>query len=85
MQKYEKFEHWFNEIENYSLRSDRFYEEFQNMDPKRAIEWLKAAWECAREEGCPYCGNPALTKIFFDQTCSGCVDRMNKFARSEEW
>lgn len=47
--KYSNFEDWFNEIENYGLRSERFYEEFPNIDP-RMIEWLKASWECAREK-----------------------------------
>jgi hypothetical protein len=80
MKKYQKFEDWFNEIEITADRSDRFYDELKHMTYQRAVEWLRAAWDCAREEGCPYCSNPKLTKIFFDQTCSGCVDRMNQFA-----
>jgi hypothetical protein len=47
---YEKFEDWFYERENFSDRSDRFAEELQTMDYPRAVEWLKACWECARNE-----------------------------------
>jgi hypothetical protein len=47
---YEKFEDWFYERENFSDRSDRFAEELQTMDYPRAVEWLKACWQCARNE-----------------------------------
>jgi hypothetical protein len=80
--KYEKFDDWFWETENYSTRGDRFYEEFRNMTPERAFEWLKAAWECARMEECSYCSNPELSEVFFDQTCTGCVERMSEHARN---
>lgn len=79
--KYEKFTDWFDEFENYSMRSDRFFDELQNMTPARIVEWLQAAWECAREEECPYCSKPELAEVFFDQTCSCCVERMNEHAR----
>jgi hypothetical protein len=46
---YKNFNQWFHEHENYGMRSERFYEEFQNMTPQRAVEWLQAAWECARQ------------------------------------
>jgi hypothetical protein len=50
--KYDKFEDWFNEIENYSTRGDRFHDEFGALDHikrDRMIEWLKAAWQCAKD------------------------------------
>ena len=82
MKKYENFEDWFDELENYSLRSDRFYEEWHTgHGSDRFIEWLKAAWNCAREEACPYCSTPELAEVFFDQTCSGCVDRMEEHTK----
>ena len=46
--KYDKFEDWFHEIENYSTRSERFYDEFMHMTPERAIEWLQSSWDCSR-------------------------------------
>ena len=46
--KYKDFDEWFNERENFATRGERFYEEMQHMTNERAIEWLKAAWECAR-------------------------------------
>ena len=49
--KYETFDHWFQEIENYGMRMERFYDEFgQYTGRERMIEWLRAAWECSREE-----------------------------------
>jgi hypothetical protein len=83
MQKYEKFEDWFDEIENYGYRSERFYEEFQRMSVDRVEQWLRAAWYCAREEECPYCSKPELSEVFFDQNCRGCVNRMSDFANKE--
>jgi hypothetical protein len=47
--KYESFDEYFNEIENYGLRSERFFQEFNGMTPRRAVEWLRAVWNCARE------------------------------------
>ena len=76
MLKYEKFEDWFNEIENFASRGESFYEEIQHMPPNRIEQWLRSAWHCAREEECPYCTNPELSQVFFDQTCTGCVKRM---------
>lgn len=48
--KYSSFDNWFMEIENYGLRAERFYEEFPNMKPERAVEWLRAAWLCSRQD-----------------------------------
>jgi hypothetical protein len=49
--KYKDFDQWFWEIENYSTRGERFYDECTfMMTDKRIVEWLKAAWECARME-----------------------------------
>lgn len=48
--KYKEFDDWFWEIENYATRGERFYDELKAMDEKRALEWLKAAWECARDQ-----------------------------------
>ena len=53
--KYETFEDWFLEVENYSTRSERFYESidsFQSDLGKQAnlLTWLKAAFDSARLE-----------------------------------
>lgn len=49
--KYEKFEDWFDERENYATRMERFLDEFgQHQGRARMIEWLRAAWDCARED-----------------------------------
>lgn len=51
--KYPEFDDYFFEIENYGTRFERFYDEFQHIDmetARRAIEWMQAAWECARME-----------------------------------
>lgn len=49
--KYETFDDWFKEIENYGTREERFLDEFgQHEGRARMIEWLQAAWKCALEE-----------------------------------
>lgn len=40
----ESFEKYFNELEGYHLRSERFYEELRSMTPERMVEWLRAAF-----------------------------------------
>ena len=48
---YKQFDDWFWELENYGMRGERFYEEFSNgITPERALEWLRACWQCARNE-----------------------------------
>lgn len=48
--KYPTFEEWLFEIENYGTRMERFYEECEcGMSEERILQWLKAAWNCARE------------------------------------
>ncbi len=49
--KYKDFDAWFDEIENYGMRGERFHDEFFMVEyerRKRMIEWLQAAWDCAR-------------------------------------
>ncbi len=49
--KYKDFDAWIDDIENYGTRYERFLNEWDTgMDPTRMVEWLKAAWECARME-----------------------------------
>ena len=51
--KYNTFDDYFWEIENYGTRGERFHEEFQHADLKtkqRIIDWLQASWDCSREE-----------------------------------
>jgi len=50
--RYKQFSDWFEETENYGMRLERFHEEFSMLDyvkRERMIEWLEAAWHCARE------------------------------------
>ncbi len=44
-----KFEDWFNQVENFSLRSERFYAELEAykngyISESSFIDWLKAAY-----------------------------------------
>ena len=49
--KYRRFEDYFEEIENYATRGERFYDEFSGpMTVERAIQWLEAAFKCGREK-----------------------------------
>ena len=46
---YETFFDWFHEVENYGMRSERFYEEFRTMRPQRMVEWMQTAWRLGAE------------------------------------
>lgn len=51
--EYLTFEDWFDELEKYSFRSERFYsglpEEMRNKKTLEYLElWLRAAFECGR-------------------------------------
>ena len=50
--KYETFEDWFDEIENYGTRSERFLSTLPNdiMLSDSMIQWLRAAFDCGRED-----------------------------------
>jgi hypothetical protein len=50
MKRYEKFDDWFWEIEGFGTRGERFFESLDHMSDKEGLEWLKACWECARNE-----------------------------------
>lgn len=41
-----KFQEYFNEVEGYALRSERFYAEFESgiMREKRILQWMEAAY-----------------------------------------
>lgn len=50
-----KFEDWFHQVENYGLKSERFYEDLWcSMIPTQKdrimIEWLRAAFDAGRGE-----------------------------------
>jgi 3-oxoacyl-[acyl-carrier-protein] synthase III len=48
---YPKFEDWFDELEKFSFRSERFHESmamYGNVDTKQIIIWLQAAFDCGR-------------------------------------
>jgi hypothetical protein len=51
--KYEKFEDWFDEIENYGMRSERFFDSLDQFASKQAYDanlvlWLRSAFECGK-------------------------------------
>jgi hypothetical protein len=44
------YDQWMNELENYSYRSDRFLDEWNNgMSLERVNQWMRAAYESGRE------------------------------------
>jgi len=53
MRNYNNFEDWFDELEGYSFRSERFFNDAKCPDPfkKREIliEWLKTAWKLGHD------------------------------------
>ena len=50
-----KFEDWFDEIENFSLRSERFFSDLNEyepgINPEIVVKWLKAAFEVGYDAG----------------------------------
>lgn len=53
MEKYTEFEDWWNEVESFSLRSERFHESMQQFSESGKIVnfelWLRAAFDAARK------------------------------------
>lgn len=50
--KYEVFDDYLEEIENFGMRLERFHEEFSDVPSERRqriIQWLEAAFECGRK------------------------------------
>jgi hypothetical protein len=48
---YDTFEDWFDELESFSLRSERFLVDAERNKPDQImIEWLRAAFEAGRDE-----------------------------------
>ena len=49
------FESWFDELEGYSFRSERFYDDFDHAaktgDYKVIVKWLQTAYEVGYENG----------------------------------
>ena len=49
------FESWFDELEGYSFRSERFYDDFdyaaKTGDYKVIVKWLQTAYEVGYENG----------------------------------
>jgi hypothetical protein len=53
MVMYPTFEDWFNEIENFGYRSERFFQHLELLKSERerrefCENWLRAAFECGR-------------------------------------
>jgi hypothetical protein len=52
-----QFDEWFNEIEVFSLRGERFFNDLDHHVPdsqgssKRMVEWLRAAYNAGYEQG----------------------------------
>lgn len=53
LKKYKNIDDWWNEIENFGLRMERFFEEFDhlsNEDQQKIKKWVESAWLCANEK-----------------------------------
>lgn len=55
MKEYDTFEDWFDEIENYGMRNERFFESLDQFTSQAAynanlVLWLRAAFDSARLE-----------------------------------
>jgi hypothetical protein len=51
--KYKTFDDWFDELEGFAFRSERFFSDAQCPDPfhKNGIlrEWMKTSWELGKQ------------------------------------
>ena len=45
------FENWFDEIEGYGFRSERFWSDYDAKDQIAMMEWLRTAYRMGYEEG----------------------------------
>jgi hypothetical protein len=76
----QNFEQWFNELEGYTSRAERFYEDIELHDPQRIKDWLLAAYNQGIRDANPnsvfrklYPNLPApSTYIQPKRTCSRC-------------
>lgn len=50
-----KFEDWFEELEGFVFRCERFYDDFdyaaETKDYKKIVKWLQAAYEVGYKDG----------------------------------
>ena len=50
-----RFEEWFEELEGYSFRSERFYDDFEyaskSGDTKVIVKWLMSAFQVGYNQG----------------------------------
>jgi hypothetical protein len=48
--RYKDFNQWFHQLEGFHLLSERFYTDCETMNAQYITEWLRAAFEAAREK-----------------------------------
>lgn len=46
-----RFEDWFHQIEAYSTRSERFWEDMKRPDADQIEDWLRAAYHAGMQHG----------------------------------
>ncbi len=66
----EGFERWFNELEGYASRAERFYEDLAFDDPQRMKDWLLAAYNQGVRNS--LYAIPATPPSVSKSTCSRC-------------
>jgi hypothetical protein len=48
------FYDWFEELEGFHIREERFWDDFEQGDKKEILEWLRAAFDVGFEAGQSY-------------------------------
>lgn len=61
----DNFEQWFNELEGYATRAERFYEDLNFDDPQLVKDWLRAAYNQGVRDANR---NSVFDKLFQDAT-----------------
>ena len=76
----DNFELWFNDLEGYASRAERFYEDLNLDDPQRIKDWLLAAYNQGVRDANRHnvfdklFPNPSVTPVYVQpkRTCSRC-------------
>ena len=83
------FNQYFNKVESYGLRSERFFEDvkyaFVKDNPKALIEWMKASFVMGAKAAAIEC--LTICEELGDNGMDGhyCADKINKTFGVKEW
>lgn len=51
LQIHKLFDEWFYELEGFTFRSERFWDDFDNQNKNAILKWIRTAYRMGYEEG----------------------------------